>query len=199
MQRFWSWLAVGLGKRAVPVVLIGLAITVGLGLGISKLKFATGQDSYLNKSDQVFKDNVEYQNLFGGQAVLSVITMDEGHKIDELFTAEGRQKFSDLHDTLTESGKFQGIITPLTILQFSDNLVNSPDGDITKSIAGKALLGALAKEEPGSPGADARSKDAAATLTRLAAIPVETRNFDNPEWVKFLLYDNEGNVRKALE
>ena len=35
-------------------------------------------------------------------------------------------------------------------------------------------------------------------MTRLAAIPLEQRTIDNPEWVKFLLYDNTGNIRKPL-
>src|SRR5205814_817290 len=48
------------------------------------------------------------------------------------------------------------------------------------------------------PGADARGKDAIATVTRLGAVPVEQRKLDNPEWVKFLLYDNDGQIRKAL-
>ena len=85
MQRFWSWLAVQLGKRAGLVSVIGLLITVVLGVGITQLEFATGQDSYLNKSDQVYKDNVAYQKLFGGEAMLTVITMDKGHTVDELF------------------------------------------------------------------------------------------------------------------
>ena len=66
MQRFWSYIAVQLGKHAVVVTVIGLLVTLGLGLGITQLEFATGQDSYLNKSDQVYKDNVAYQRLFGG-------------------------------------------------------------------------------------------------------------------------------------
>ena len=70
MQRFWSWLAVELGQRAGLVAVIGLLVTLVLGLGITQLEFATGQDSYLNKSDQVYKDNVAYQDLFGGQAML---------------------------------------------------------------------------------------------------------------------------------
>ena len=55
------------------VTVIGLVVTIGLGLGITQLQFATGQDSYLNTSDQVYKDNVIYQNLFGGEAMLTVI------------------------------------------------------------------------------------------------------------------------------
>src|SRR5207248_5845932 len=120
------YLAVQLGKRAGLVSIIGLLITVVLGLGIGKLDFATGQDSYLNKSDQVYKDNVAYQNLFGGQALLTVVTMNGGHKVDELFDAAGRQQFTTLHDKLVATGRYQGVITPRTIMQLSDNLVKRP-------------------------------------------------------------------------
>ena len=79
MQRFWSVLAVQLGKHAVWVTRHRRRSSPSvLGLGITQLKFATGQDSYLNKDDQVYKDNVVYQRLFGGQAMLTVITMDDG-------------------------------------------------------------------------------------------------------------------------
>src|SRR5262245_488027 len=179
-------------------MVVGAVVTVGLGFGITQLKFATGQDSYLNKSDQVYKDNVAYQKLFGGQAMLTVITMDSGHKIEELFSPQGRAQFTQLHDTLTATNDYQGVITPLTVLEFSNSLVSSPDGNPATSIAGKATLTALEKETPGSPQFDARNADNAQTLTRLGAIPVEQRTIDNPEWVKFLLYDNTGNIRKPL-
>ena len=79
MQRFWSRLAVELGKRAALVITVGIVVTLVLGFGITKLKFATGQDSYLNKNEQVYKDNVTYQKLFGGQAMLTVVSMNAGH------------------------------------------------------------------------------------------------------------------------
>ena len=198
MQRFWSNLAVQLGKHAILVSVILLVITVGLGFGITKLQFATGQDSYLNDSDQVAKDNLVYQRLFGGQAMLTVISMQKGHTVDELFTAKGRRQFERFHDTLLKGGKVHGVITPLSILEFSDALVSSPDGNPTSSIAGKALLAAQAKETPGSPAAEARARDSVATIQRLNAVPVAERTLDNPAWVKFLIYDNRGHVRKVL-
>lgn len=198
MQRFWSGAAVQLGKRAGLVSVVGLLITIGLGLGIPRLEFATGQDSYLNKSDEVYKDNLAYQDAFGGQAMLTVISMDDGHTVDELFDTAGQAELTNLHDTLVGTGAFHGVITPLTVLEFSDALVQSPNGDPTTSIAGKATLTALAKETPGSPEAEARQADSLETLTRLGAVPVADRNLGNPEWVKFLLYDNQGEIRKAL-
>jgi hydrophobe/amphiphile efflux-3 (HAE3) family protein len=198
MQRFWSRLAVELGKRAGVVSLVGLIITLTLGYGITKLEFATGQDSYLNKSDQVYKDSVAYQDLFGGQAMLTVISMDEGHTVDELFTREGIAQFTEFHDTLIDSGDVHGVITPLTALQFDDALVASDDGDPTHSIAGGALLRALGEEEPGTPEAEARQADSLTTLDRLNAVPERRRTLNNPDWVNFLLYDNQGDIRISL-
>jgi hydrophobe/amphiphile efflux-3 (HAE3) family protein len=198
MQRFWSYIAVQLGKHAIWVTVIGLVVTIGLGLGITQLNFATGQDSYLNTDSQVYKDNVEYQRLFGGEAMLTVIRMDPGHTVDELFTGDGAQQMQAFHDALKRSGEVESVVSPLTILRFSDSLVSSPDGNPADSVAAKALLAAQAKEQPGSAAAAARTDDAVKTLQRLSAVPESERTLDNPEWVKFLLYNNEGTVRKAV-
>jgi uncharacterized protein len=198
MQRFWSYIAVQLGKHAIWVTVIGLLVTVGLGLGITQLDFATGQDSYLDKDSQVAQDNAVYQRLFGGEAMLTVIRMDPGHTVDELFTGDGAQQMKKFHDALKRSGQVESVVSPLTILRFSDSLVSSPDGNPADSVAAKALLAAQAKEQPGSEAAAARGKDAITTLQRLTAVPEAERTFDNPEWVKFLLYNNQGEVRKAV-
>ena len=198
MQRFWSYIAVQLGKHAYWVTGIGLIVTILLGLGITQLQFATGQDSYLNTSDQVYKDNVKYQGLFGGEAMLTVIQVPKGHTIDEIFTADGVKQFEDFTKTVQGSGKVDAVVSPLTALQYSDALVQSPSGSPTDSVAGKALLAAQAKEVPGSAAATARLQDSIATLQRFEAIPVADRTFSNPEWVKFLLYNNDGKVRKSL-
>lgn len=201
VQKFWSNLAVQLGKHAGLVSVIGLIMTIVLGLGTTQLKFATGQDSYLNKGEQVYKDNVAYQDLFGGQAMLSVIALDKGHTLDELFDAEGQAKFTEMAEKLTrEGGPTLNVITPLTALQFSHNLVTA-EGGITQSVAGKALLGAAnaASAAGDQASADLRLQDSIKTLGRVNAIPEAERNLDNAEWVKFLLFDNAGNVRKALK
>jgi hydrophobe/amphiphile efflux-3 (HAE3) family protein len=208
VHKFWSNLAVQLGKRAGLVSVIGLLVTIGLGFGITNLKFATGQDSYLNRDEVIYKDNVQYQDLFGGNAMLSVIQMDPGHKVEELFDPAGRRAMTEMGDQLVRDGRALGVISPLTALQFSHNLVTqsvSADGTvgeaaaITDSVAGKALLAALNTATKGGD-ADAiaaRGADTGATLGRIAKV-TGPHTLDNPEWVKFLLYDNQGNIRKAL-
>ena len=197
MERFWRFIAVELGKRAGLVSVIGLLVTLILGFGITRLEFSTGQDSYLNKSDTVYKDNVAYQRLFGGQAMLTLVTMDKGHTVNELFTPENQAKWRAVEDQLGKGKGIVGVISPRTIMEFSDSLVQSPSGDPTQSVAGRALLNATARD-PSPEGQEARNADAGTTLQRLNAVPQGQRTLDNPAWVEFLLHNNQEEIRKAL-
>ena len=197
MERFWRFIAVELGKHAGLVSVIGLLVTLILGFGITRLDFSTGQDSYLNKSDAVYKDNVAYQNLFGGQAMLTLVTMDEGHTVNELFTPENQAEWRATEDELRKGQGILGVISPRTVLEFSDRLVQSPSGDPTQSVAGRALVNATG-QDPSPEGQAARSADATTTLQRLNAVPPDQRTLDNPAWVDFLLHNNQGEIREAL-
>src|SRR4051812_21141752 len=197
MQRFWSWLAVNLGKKAGLVSVIGLLLTLAIGAGITQLKFTSSQDAYLNKSDGVYKDNVSYQKLFGGEAMLTVITMDKGHTVDELLNDANRAQLNKLGTSLAANRRsIFGVITPVDALRLSDNLVHSENCDLTQSIAGKLTLSAQGR----APAADQvkRLSDASTTLARAGAIPCAQQTIANPDWVKFLLVDNQGHIRKAL-
>jgi hypothetical protein len=176
---------------------VGLAVTLLLGLGITRLEFATGQDSYLNKDDQVYRDSVDYQGLFGGQAMVSLFTMDEGSDVVDLFTPENLERFARVEQGLRETDGVVAAISPLTALQFTQNLVSSESGDVTQSVAGQALLGAR-ERDPDPASAQVRLEDATTTLTRLSAVPADQQNFGNPAWIEFLLYDNQGEIRKSL-
>jgi uncharacterized protein len=197
VHKFWGWLGLNLGKHWIAVLSIGAVITVILGYGITNLKFATGQDSYLNKSDQVYKDSVAYQKLFGGQAMLTLVTMDKGHTVNELFTPKNIAQWNAIEKKLRDSGEIINTVTPLTALKFNDALVTGPNGDPTQGVAGKVMLDAITRE-PSAAGKATRQADAAATLARITAIPVAERTLDNPAYVEFLLKDNTGAIRKPL-
>ncbi|QXC61517.1 MMPL family transporter [Aquihabitans sp. G128] len=221
MKKFWSNLAVQLGKRAGAVSVVGLVITLVLGLGISQLKFATGQDSYLNKGDQVAKDNVSYQKLFGGQIMLVLFTMDDGHKVDELASAENQKAIEAAKkEILSHTNEIEAVLTPLDTLDFSANLLSrTPDapGPVDPkdpnrnpklevatalgSIASSTINAAIAAEKPGSEGEKVRKADLAETTERITPFlnsPESKRSLDNPEWVDVLLRDNRGKIRKPL-
>ena len=209
MKKFWSTLAVQLGKRAGAVSIVGLIITLVLGLGITQLEFATGQDSYLNKDDQVAIDNRNYQELFGGQIMIVLFTMDEGHTVDELAEPANRAVIEDAKAEIEKNASVAAVLTPLDTLEFSARLLGRTPEDPTTdqfsplgSIAEQTLAGAAAAEEPGSPGAKARAADLAATTETVGPFllnpEANPRTLDNDAWVDVLLRDNAGDIRKPL-
>lgn len=197
MQQFWSWLAVQLGKRAGLVAVVGLLITLILGAGTTQLTFATGQDSYLNPDDQVAIDNVAYQDLFGGEAMLVLFTAAPGKTVVDIASAENLAEIDAAAARLkADTASIEGVVSPRTGLAWSDSLIQSPDGNSLNSIAGKALQAGIAADTP--EGAAARTADGLATIERINAIPVAERTLENRAWVEFLLYDNSGEIRKSL-
>jgi hydrophobe/amphiphile efflux-3 (HAE3) family protein len=209
MQRFWAWLAVELGRRAGLVAVIGLLITLIAGYGLTKLTFATGQDSYLNPSDQVAKDNVAYQDLFGGEAMLVLLTADDGKTVVDLSNPHNLAEMERVADELrSHTDLIESVVTPRTALEWSDNLIQKDASgtvaaDPTGSVAGQALLTALNADQPdGQPQSEEskslRFADSATTLERLGEVPTAERTLDNRDWVDFLTFDNQGGIRKPL-
>ncbi|HTL86984.1 MAG TPA: MMPL family transporter [Acidimicrobiia bacterium] len=197
MHKVWGWLGLNLGKHWVASLLIGAVLTLGFGFGITKLEFSTSQNNYLNKSDQVYKDNVAYQNLFGGEAMVTLLTMDPGHKVNELFTKENIAKWKAAEDKIRANPGVLDVVSPLTALEWNDKLIKGPNGDVTQGVAGKILTSALTREKTAA-GKAARTADATKTIARINAIPVDQRTIDNPKYLDFLLYDNAGNIREPL-
>ena len=203
MKKLWASMAVNLGKRAPLVGVVVFLVTVLLGAGLTKLEFATGQDSYLNDDDEIAIDNLAYQELFGGQAMVTLFTLDEGKTVVDLFTPENVAKMQAIEAELAETEGVESVVTPLTALQFTQNIVTTtPEGEVTEdptaSVAGIALLGARDREAEGSPEAQARLDDALTTVNRLGEIPADERTFENPAWIEFLVMSNQGDIRKAL-
>jgi hydrophobe/amphiphile efflux-3 (HAE3) family protein len=220
VKKFWSNLAVQLGKRAGLVSIVGLLVTMVMGFGLTKLEFATGQDSYLNKDDQVAKDNVDYQELFGGQIMITLFSMDEGADVVDLTTGENRETILAATEQIRGDENVEEVVSPLTALEFSDNLIqrsfadptsSEPAGNPLETVAGTILGQAIEREAEGSPERAVREADQSRTACRLLGatldgspcdepgIPAEERVLTNPEWVRFLLIGNDGEVRKSLQ
>jgi hydrophobe/amphiphile efflux-3 (HAE3) family protein len=197
LSKFWSWLGLNLGKHWIVVVTVGAVVTIVLGYGMTRLEFSTGQQNYLNKSDQVYKDNVAYQQVFGGEAMVTLVTMHPGHTVAELFDNAGIQQWAAVQRDIDGSHKVSNVVTPLTALQWNDRLIQSPSGDPTQSVAGKILSGALQRTKDPKALA-ARTADGLETARRISAIPVNQRRINDPKYLDVLLYDNTHRIREPL-
>ncbi|WP_007511836.1 MULTISPECIES: efflux RND transporter permease subunit [Pseudofrankia] len=194
---FWTSVAQQAGKRGGIVAIIAVLLTVGLGFGITQLEFSTDQSNYLNSDSQIAKDNVSYQSLFGGEAMISDLTVDKGKKLTDLFTQHNLAEFDAVTKQLEADPRIVAVITPVTALQFTHNLVTSSDGNPVNSPAGKMLLSAQQRDTDPTSQAK-RLQDSIATLTRINQIPPAQQTLSNPAWVDFLLHDNTGKIRTSL-
>ena len=163
MQKYWAWLGLNLGKRAGVVSIVGLVVTIVLGAGITQLEFATGQDSYLNKDEEIYKDSVAYQDLFGGQAMVTLVTLGEGQTLADLFTPEAVETWERVEAELKERGGDQifAVVTPLTALQLHQRpRAPDPRGTSLDGVAAQILLGAT-ERDPTEEGKAARERQLA--------------------------------------
>lgn len=218
MQRFWRWLAVYLGKNAGLISGIGLVLTAILGFGTTKLHFATGQDSYLDPKSDIAIDNVAYQKLFGGQAMVTLITLNPGEDLVDYVTGDKGKQIAETVAKLRKVPNTMAVVDPHAVIQLSHGIAIGTDNgkpksvaDAANSIGGKATLDALtrtnemaAKETDPTrkaaleKSAAIRSKDLADNQARLQAVPSKDWNIENPEWVRFLLSGNDGKIRPAV-
>lgn len=195
MRHTWVRIAKVLTHRAGLVLAIAVALSIVLAVGATQLGFATGQDSYLNSDSQIAEDNREYQDLFGGEAILTAFEVPEGQNILDMFTAENIDEFDALQAELADTPGVLSSISPLSALRWTNNLVTTSPGE-SSSAAAQILTRAIQREPSGSEEQAARLADGAMTLQRGAA--AGEQSFDNPDWLEFLLIDNRGQIRAAL-
>lgn len=195
MRHTWIRLARGLTHRAGMVLGVAIALSVALAFGATQLSFATGQDSYLDSDSQIAEDNREYQDLFGGEAILTGFEVPDGGSILDMFTPANIEKFDELQAELAATPGVLSSVSPLSALRWTNNLVTTPAG-AAASPAREILTRAILAEPAGSSEQAARIADGGRTLERGAA--AGEQSFDNRAWLEFLLIDNRGEIRAAL-
>ena len=123
MSEFWNKAGRVVSRRTMATLLVVVLVTIGFGFGLKKLDFATGQDSYMDPSSQVAKDNKNYQTLFGGESMVVLFTADEGKTIADLFTPANIAQFKEIETQMLASPTVQSVVSPLTLLQWTDDLI----------------------------------------------------------------------------
>ncbi len=194
----WSWLGLNLGRRAGTVGLIGLVLTVALGLGITTLKFRTSNASYLNGNDLAQIENHQYEKLFGGDLIITMFTMKKGTTVDDLFTPHNVFAFLEVQAKLKKDPSVFTVMTPLDSLVLANRIVAEPTGSVdpTKTFA-YDLLSSAASRDPSPKSQAIRDNYIAASLAQLIKVPPAQRSITNPKWVNVLVHNPNGTMRSA--
>ena len=182
MGTWWRSAGNWISKHTAIALTLVLVVTGVLAIGVKKLDFATGQDSYINPSSQVAKDNRAYQNLFGGENMVVLFTVPKDKTLVDLFTAKNIQQMNDMQATLLKNPTVHSVASPVELLNWTNDL-------IVKGTASEILARAIDRD-PDAAGKAARTADATLTTMRLGA--AGQQSLSNPAWVKFLLFDNTG-------
>ncbi len=185
MEQFWRNAGRQLGKQWKAVLAVVVVLTGVLAIGATRIEFATGQDSYLNPDSQIAIDNVEFQGSFGGETVILLFNAQDGADVSDLLKGDNLEAFRELNDELSELPEVFSVVTPLTSITFSSELVTSEP--VTSTVGTNALLAAAGRDDAGG---EARSADISVSLARRAAAGDQT--LDNPDWIELLVYGNEG-------
>ncbi len=194
----WSWLGLHLGRRAGTVAVIGLALTIVLGLGITELTFTTSNASYLNNNDKAQIENHAYEKLFGGDPIVTMFTMRPGTTVDDLFTPHNIAAFKTMEARLHRDPTVFSVLTPLDAIQLASRMsASGPGGIVTSSLASRILLSAEARD-PTAAGRTARADNLAALLQGLALLPPAKQVLTNPAWIHFLVHNPNGSMRTAV-
>jgi hydrophobe/amphiphile efflux-3 (HAE3) family protein len=198
MRRYWEWLGLNLGKHAGIVGVAGLLVTLLLGLGLSQLHFSTSNSDYLNKSDPAYHDNTRYQALFGGDPMATLITMNAGKTVDDLFTTSNQALMQSLDRRLAADHWVYSEVSPLDAMSISASLLQSTNGSGIFGTPAAAVFESSIERDPTAAGQRARLQYLGAQYVRLEKIPTDQQSLSNPAWADFLIHDNNGSIRTEL-
>jgi uncharacterized protein len=182
MEAMWRRLGRTLSHRTARVLAVVVLVTVALAPGLASLDFATGQDSYLEASDPAAIANERYQELFGGEAMVVLLTMEPGRTLPDLFTERNLATFAELEDRFRAGDETFAVVSPVTALTWSSELA-------TTGVGAEILARALERDTDPQ-GAAARERNDQISLRRF--IDAGEASLANRAWVEFLLYDNDG-------
>lgn len=212
MNTIWIQCAELVRKWHLWVLAAAAIATVVLALGISRLEFKTSQDTFVPSGSQVYQDNVRYEQQFGGEPVLVLFTAGD---IRTLFASPNVEELAALEAELADSGLYHSVFGPLAILEFARDqipvaaelaagaIARLQDAAAEAARADAIAAGApvAAQQQAAALARDSAAADygarVAADAQRLAA--AGERTLDNPRFVEFLLFDENGAVRPDLE
>jgi hydrophobe/amphiphile efflux-3 (HAE3) family protein len=204
--------------RRWPHVMVGAALcaAVALSFGIPRLKFQTGQETLLDPSSKIARDNGRFQAQFGGDPLLILFeTPPGGATIEQLFTKQNRESLARLDSDLEASGNFHSIISPLTILEFAKTQIEQRTiSQPVKLASDEAKAAAEARAASASRGEPVAQRDVAAAAARQkvddefnAAFGADAKRlidagdhtFDNQPFLHFVLYGADGKLRPDIQ
>lgn len=92
-------------------IFITIIVVVLLVFGVRNVFMATGNDTLVKSSTDIYQDNLMLENNFGGESVIVL------YESDQLLTPENLAHMKGLEDTLQTSDSIYSILSPVTLVE----------------------------------------------------------------------------------
>ena len=210
MSRSWWRVGSAIRRRFALVAVLGLVGTVGLAFGLPMLRFRTSQDTMVSSGSQVYRNDVLYQRLFGGEVMVVIYHGD----VRQMFSPANRAALGHLGEQLGARPDIHAVVTPLDAANFAAaQLPIAPQLAVAALSRDQAAAATAAVRQAAATGGDAAAQAAASVAARAsvaAAFAARTgpdasrlsavgpRSLDNPKFVDFVLFDEHGEIRPSL-
>jgi len=208
--RFWDTLARLIVRWRFVTWGLALVAVIVAAFGIPRIQFDTQQDTLVSPNSQVFRDNVQFQKLFGG-GQLAVIF--DGNVLN-LLQGENLVRLEQLDQRIKSDPRFLNVTSPDTLLNQAEVQVpaqvqqqaatvaalqkTASDAARAKALAaGKTAAEAQAAgDAAGSAAIQAFIQAHAAEAKQFAAVGALKKS--NPKFVQFVLEGPDGKLRPEV-
>ncbi len=210
MQRFWSRTAGLIASHHLLIAIIAIVLTAVLAVGITRIRFKTGQDTIVDPDTDVYQENIRFQKEFGGDPMLVLFEGD----ILKLFEPQNLATLQTLEAELNATGDFESVLTPYTVVGFArDRVIERMETAPAQLAEDRESAAAEARAEAAARGATAEEQDQAADEARQRVFDEFQAEFGpdiqrfaevgevslgNPKFVEFVISDATGEVRSDL-
>ena len=113
LRRAWLVLTDVIQTRYFWILAVACVLTAVLAFGIPRIEFKTGQDTLVSSSSQVYKDNLSYQETFGGDPMIVLFEGD----VPRLLSAPNVDTLRSLEADLQQREGVGAIVSPFTVVQ----------------------------------------------------------------------------------
>ncbi|MFT9485939.1 MAG: hydrophobe/amphiphile efflux-3 (HAE3) family transporter [Tepidibacillus sp.] len=118
MGRFFEWIANQMTKRPMKILLTTTMVFLALMVGLSQIRIATGNETLVKETSDVYQSNLKMEKDFGGD---SIIVMLEGENQKDLLSIENIRKMRNVEQTLQNEEDIFSLMSPSSVVhQISD-------------------------------------------------------------------------------
>ncbi len=171
------------------------------------IKTETGFSTLVKPDAAISVDSSRYEEQFGGEPVTLLLK----GSYDAVFSPANLAVLSDFHDWVAADERYRTVTSPLTVIQeameeaaqsrllFEQQLAEAQQQAAEEAVAAAAAMG-LGEAEQQAAAEQARAEVLQMFHEELDQLAqMGEPSLDNPVFIASVIYDDEGNVRPALQ